>query len=51
MSLFGERGFLEVLVFEQGTWRKDRALYNAIRASSFANLVLTPHQGIEIFQN
>jgi SpoVK/Ycf46/Vps4 family AAA+-type ATPase len=31
-----------VLVFEQGSWRKDRGLFEAIRASSFANLVLAP---------
>jgi len=32
----------EVLVFEQGTWRKDRHLFSAIRLSSFGNLVLVP---------
>jgi hypothetical protein len=32
----------EVLVFEQGTWRKDRNLFAAIQLSSFANLVLVP---------
>jgi len=32
----------EVLLFEQGTWRKDRDLFEAIRLSSFANLVLVP---------
>jgi SpoVK/Ycf46/Vps4 family AAA+-type ATPase len=32
----------EVLVFEQGTWRKDRQLFAAIKLSSFANLVLVP---------
>lgn len=32
----------EVLVFEQGTWRKDRQLFAAIQLSSFANLVLAP---------
>jgi ATPase family associated with various cellular activities (AAA) len=32
----------EVLVFEQGTWRKDRHLFAAIQLSSFANLVLVP---------
>jgi hypothetical protein len=32
----------EVLVFEQGTWRKDRHLFAAIQLSSFANLILVP---------
>ena len=32
----------EVLVFEQGTWRKDRHLFEAIKLSSFDNLVLAP---------
>jgi hypothetical protein len=32
----------EVLVFEQGTWRKDRQLFTAIQLSSFGNLVLVP---------
>jgi hypothetical protein len=32
----------EVLVFEQGTWRKDRHLFAAIQLSSFANLILAP---------
>jgi len=32
----------EVLVFEQGTWRKDRHLFDAIQLSTFANLVLAP---------
>jgi hypothetical protein len=32
----------EVLVFEQGTWRKDRRLFAAIQLSSFGNLVLVP---------
>jgi hypothetical protein len=32
----------EVLVFEQGTWRKDRQLFAAIKLSSLANLVLVP---------
>lgn len=32
----------EVLVFEQGTWRKDRHLFATIQLSSFANLVLAP---------
>lgn len=30
----------EVLVFEQGNWRKDRSLFQAIRNSTFDNLVL-----------
>jgi hypothetical protein len=32
----------EVLVFEQGTWRKDGQLFAAIQLSNFANLVLAP---------
>jgi hypothetical protein len=32
----------EVLVFEQGTWRKDRDLFAAIQGSTFDNLVLVP---------
>jgi hypothetical protein len=32
----------EVLVFEQGTWRKDRNLFAAIQSSSFSNLILAP---------
>jgi hypothetical protein len=32
----------EVLVFEQGTWRKDAQLFAAIQLSNFANLVLAP---------
>lgn len=32
----------EILVFEGGCWKKDTDLFNAIRSSSFANLVLRP---------
>lgn len=32
----------EVLVFERGEWRKDKALYDAIRGSSLDSLVLVP---------
>ena len=32
----------EVLVFEQGNWRKDRALFAAIQSATFDNLVLAP---------
>lgn len=32
----------EVLVFEQGSWRKDRALFRAIREATFDNLILAP---------
>ena len=32
----------EVLVFEQGNWRKDRALFRAIRDATFDNLILAP---------
>ncbi|WP_309707632.1 ATP-binding protein [Armatimonas sp.] len=32
----------EVLVFEQGQWRKDRALFKAIRSATFDNLILAP---------
>lgn len=32
----------EVLVFERGSWRKDRELFHAIKRATFDNLVLAP---------
>jgi AAA+ superfamily predicted ATPase len=32
----------EVLVFEQGNWRKDKDLFKAIRNTTFDNLILAP---------
>jgi hypothetical protein len=38
----------EVLVFEDGSWDKSRSLYDAIRNSSFDNLILPPRMKQEI---
>lgn len=38
----------EVLVFDNGYWHKDQALFHAIRNATFANLILPPHLKQEI---